>query len=111
MDYKQKGFIHLFGAGLLILNAIDLVSTQIFLSLGKTEINPLLSHLNTTGINLFTVIIKIGAPVIFWVLALILFNCLDNKKHWVWIIAIQSILTVVYLFVVINNLLVINAPL
>lgn len=47
----------------VFLNIMDLYTTYILLSLGGQEINPLFTYFNSTGMDTFSILIKIVLPL------------------------------------------------
>lgn len=81
---------------MIALNALDLISTMIGLSVGLTEINPLIYSLGLTGFFVLKISVSTIVPI-----ACAYLSQFKNLRYS--LVVLLSIMSVIFLACVINN--------
>lgn len=101
---NMKPLTYFLGIFAFLMNAGDLITTLTALPFGATELNPLLRQVGAT----YFFLIKILLPTLFIILCLI--TAESKSKNFVLCARISlGIVGVVFLFCIINNLIVLSS--
>jgi len=96
----------------LFLTVMDVITTNIVLSIGHVEANPILQHFNTHGIQFSDLLFKFSLPVLLGLLVYIGYKISKREKTYILIYTLLGLLialNVYFTYVVINNFIVLNS--